>query len=606
MQFKVAIIGRSNSGKSTFISSFLDDQMLANSLHENNEKGKTKLNTQYCIRKDTVDTTFELQQNEQIIEFYINSDSLENTDDLDKLDEQNLMPEKVLEKIKRDFGKIIPDVKNIATSISIDDTAFELNEIIKNYLLSDKIKSLSLNELNDLSEKTPIIRNIIQLVIVHTTASLSASSILDGFADSEFDELGIIDTKGFGDSDELIEYDLPKADAVILMVADTYVDSDYVSMKDAISNWVNQYPIIICARDNAVNPNKFREILACDDISCHVREFKEKYGRIFKNKRSSAYKLQSVLYKESIIREKKNDEKSVMELYLTKGDTNDDLFRSLPYVFQKDEPYDEFDISEDQANDSKKLFDEVVSDILVVIMNAKIEENRAVAKLIDKLSSDETNNEVRSSILKIINPLILSAATAPSTSSQKEYQFFNISVRNRETFIANVHRQVHGPRGGTTGYYAYNYKRLARGSFVCLDDGFVEFLKSNIPHLNSIERELIARKVRRDICRYGKLSGEEGYMSFIDFNRLSTAYGVERYGDLNENPWRGHFEDYGWSYPCVREYLNKTIINYNSDFIHAASIYYGVIQRVISNAITDTLRVNISDMNNFAKGANVN
>ncbi|AIQ42924.1 GTPase [Paenibacillus sp. FSL R7-0297] len=575
---ELAVLGRSNAGKSTLISVLLADIDLGNSLHQNNDKGKTKLNAKYCLYKECDNTTFEIKKNEKLLDYYLKSEL-----NVDEVEEMGV----ALKKIEKNFADIIPEVKNLHES-SLIDLPNNFNEIVKKYI--DELSQRKLVEVLALSEQSPHLRDLIELIVVHTQASDIAKRIIDK---NKLDYFSIIDTKGFGDATSLIHYEVPKADATIFMISDKYIDSDYKDMESTITDQVKKIPTILCARGQKLRENEINEINESNNV---VSFFNENYADAFSEETTPAAKLKKYLKETGIIQTKTNSDKSMMELYLL----DDDIFRTLPHILGKNEKTGKTIVTEHMCNNSKDIYCKIVEDILQRAVYAKIKEDESVQGLIEKMTNEKTSTEIRNYILSKCNKYIMQASISPVVND-KDLQrvYFDKTVQSVSKFIETVHRYIHGPQGGTTGHYAYNYDRLAISSYVCLEKCFEELQRDGIPNLDFAQIELIIRKVRRDICRYGKLAGyQEGYTAYIDYDKLCLAYDKE---SDKAGPWKGNFYAWEYSYENVRNEINNNAI-FGVDLgkaQHAASIYYGVINRTVSNAVNGLLSTMPQEIDEF-------
>lgn len=570
--FKLAIVGRSNAGKSTLVAVLIADKKLGNSLYKGNEKGKTKLNTKYCLHKDEIETRFEIKQNKSLVEYYFRDIDWLIDDDKNTLD-------KALKKLKKDLNKIIPHINDISSELSWDELSSKVNQLVEIFL--DSLRNLTLEELMELSEEKPILRNLIELVTVHTKASLAAQNMMKQY---NCKVIEVIDTKGFGDKSELIEYEFPQIDAVIFMISDRYIDSDYITMKAVIKDQIRKVPTILCARTQKLRIQEIEEVMAADDIIECIEEFSD----AFNSEDTPACILRRYLYESNILTKRSNCQKSIMELCFNEQD----IFRSIPYIFKSGEKSGRLIVTDDIVDKSQAIYDKVIIDIISKAISAKIQEDTAVNDLIQKLSTADDLNKITQSMIYKCEKYIIEASTAVGINESLQRMYFGKMVKSLAKFINTIHRYIHGPRGGTTGYYAYNYDRLAIASYVCLEKGFEDMLNNGVEYLKPIEIELITRKVRRDICKYGKLAGQsEEYIAYIDYNRLCRAYDIERYGNEKENPWKGNFENYEYAYPKIREEIDSSSRIYckSTEFKHACSIYYGVIHRTVVDAINEVL-----------------
>jgi GTPase SAR1 family protein len=585
--FKLAVIGRSNAGKSTLVSVLLSDKSLGNSLYEGNEKGKTKLNTEYYLHTDVLETSFQIKQNENLVNYYIEKDSAEPSSEEDS---KNF--NKLHKKLKNNLASLIPDINFIPEDINLEELCNRVNHLVKIYL--DKLNSCPLEQLLSLSEEKPILRDLIELVTVHTKASPIAETLIKK---NSCETISIIDTKGFGDTSDLINYEFPKVDAVIFMISDKYIQSDYKAMEEAIQDQINKIPTIICARGQKLRIEEMGEIIESDNSISAL----EDYSDTFSQENSPACILKNHLYQNNILKERDNAHKSIMELYLHK----DDIFRTIPCILNQGEKSGKQIVTPEVAQSSKNFYDEVVADIINKAMEAKIKEDTAVERLIEKLSGNVKTTISQSMLSKCHNYIMEACICVGLNTSDSQRTYFGKTVQSIEKFTSTIHRYIHGPRGGTTGYYAYNYDRLAISSYVCLEKGFENMFREGIDSLDFAELELITRKVRRDICKYGKLAGvSENYIAYIDYSRLCKAYDVEKNGNKTENPWNGNFENYNYAYPVVRDAIdnNNNVYNKSIEFKHAASIYYGVIRRTVADAINDVLGAMPNEISDFVQG----
>lgn len=571
-----AVIGRSNAGKSTLVSMLLEDNQLGDALYQNNEKGKTKLNTKYCLYNDSKDTRFEIKQNSRVVEFY---SSTELNEDEDKTKQEK----QVIKKIINDFKELFPEIKAMAEH-TIDDFLNSFNEMIKTNI--EKWEKYELTKFLELSEKYPIIRNLIELVVVHTKASDIAKRLIKKF---KLDFITIIDTKGFGDTTSLIEYEFPQVDVAIFMISDKYIDSDYNAMQSVILDQIKKIPTILCARGQKLRIKEVECICQNEDIvSC----FDDEYADGFSDDTTPAATLKKYLIDNQIIQVKNDADKSMMELYLS----DNDIFRTVSYILKNNEKSGKDIVTERVVENSKNIYSKLVEDILDRAINAKIKEDKSVNDLIEKLTTEDVSNSIRNAIMAIADKYIIQASISPVTNNKKDqYTYMGRSVINTDKFIDTVHRYIHGPRGGTTGYYAYNYDRLAISSYVCLEKCFEKFQKQKNDYLDSAQIELIIRKVRRDICRYGKLAGvSQDYRAYIDYGKLCKAYDYEQ---SEEGPWKEHFYEWNYAYDNVRKEISED--STNADLVkaqHAASIYYGVIKRTVLNSINQVLNTMSQDV----------
>lgn len=478
-------------------------------------------------------------------------------------------------------------MKNLHES-SLIDLPNNFNEIVKKYI--DELSQRKLVEVLALSEQSPHLRDLIELIVVHTQASDIAKRIIDK---NKLDYFSIIDTKGFGDATSLIHYEVPKADATIFMISDKYIDSDYKDMESTITDQVKKIPTILCARGQKLRENEINEINESNNV---VSFFNENYADAFSEETTPAAKLKKYLKETGIIQTKTNSDKSMMELYLL----DDDIFRTLPHILGKNEKTGKTIVTEHMCNNSKDIYCKIVEDILQRAVYAKIKEDESVQGLIEKMTNEKTSTEIRNYILSKCNKYIMQASISPVVND-KDLQrvYFDKTVQSVSKFIETVHRYIHGPQGGTTGHYAYNYDRLAISSYVCLEKCFEELQRDGIPNLDFAQIELIIRKVRRDICRYGKLAGyQEGYTAYIDYDKLCLAYDKE---SDKAGPWKGNFYAWEYSYENVRNEINNNAI-FGVDLgkaQHAASIYYGVINRTVSNAVNGLLSTMPQEIDEF-------
>lgn len=574
-----AIIGRSNAGKSTLVSMLLDDHQLGSTLYQNNEKGKTKLNTKYCLHSSLKETCFEIKQNLKIAQFYFISKS---SDDEDKTKHES----RVIKSIIDDFKKLFPEIKTMV-EYTMDDFLNSFGEIVKTNI--EKWEKYELAKFFELSEEYPIIRNLIELVVVHTNASDIAKNLIKKF---ELEFISIIDTKGFGDTTSLIEYEFPQVDVALFMISDKYIDSDYKAMQGVILDQVKKIPTILCARGQKLRIEEIECICQDNDtVSC----FDGAYADGFSDDTTPAATLKKYLIENQIIHVKNDARKSVMELYLSEND----IFRTVPYILKDNEKSGRVIVTEREVENCKNIYTKLVENILDRAINAKIREDKSINDLIEKLNIDAISNSIGNDIMGLADEYITAASISPVTNNKKDqYTYMGRSVINTEKFIDTVHRYIHGPRGGTTGYYAYNYDRLAISSYVCLEKCFEKFQKQENNHLDSAQIELIIRKVRRDICRYGKLAGaSEDYKAYIDFDKLCKAYDQE---ESKDGPWKGNFYEWNYAYEKIRQEVRAEFTDANLNKAqHAASIYYGVIRRTVLNSINQVLNTMTQDIQNL-------
>ncbi|MCW3792904.1 GTPase domain-containing protein [Paenibacillus sp. LS1] len=549
-EFKVCVIGRSNSGKSTLVSVLMEDINLAQQLHENNVKGKTKLNTEFVISNKEGSSTFELIINERFI------DSLSAND--------------VTEQFIKEYTDIIPDLSNL--DCSSDDLIENIKKIIFNRI--NELKKESLSKVFSYSENNPKLRNIIEKLVVYAKASNYAQKLLNS---NTIEQLRVMDTKGFGDETDLIDYEIPVVDAVIYMISDKLVDHDYKIVRSVISDQLKQIPVILCARgQNGIRIEEIEEIINSDDI---CKEFKE-YCNDFNIAGTAAHDVKNCLYRDKILFHKSDNSKSLMEKFL-----GENLFMQLPTIVKEGAKSGKKLFQKSDVEDSKIIFTHIVVDIFKSLINAKIREEKAVENVISKVSTKA--DETFDSMYSIFKKYILEASLCLGYARSEQYKYYYHAVRSPEFFVENVHRAIIGPRGGNSGYYAYNYDRIAIGSHSCLELGFEEILEKGFGDWSYDEIELIIRKVRRNVCRFGKLSGySEDYRAFLSYDRVVGGYKEEK--DKN---WKQHFTDDTYHYPYIKESIEKDTYLKNSpvSLIHAISIYWGVLSRIVEKALRDVI-----------------
>lgn len=578
----IAIVGRSNSGKSTFVSTMIANEYLGTLLYKDNTQGKTKLNTQYYLYNDCESTTFEIILNDDVLDFYLvyfnNSQDKNFSIDIDTTIDIDATKKKII----KDFSPLLVDIKNINNCEDIDSLSEVLNKIIDdNY---NNWLNLELKDIIEISEKYPTFRNLVKLLLVKTKASTIVQELIINY---DLDYISIVDTKGFGDKTDLIEYEFPKVDISIFMVAEKLVDSDYIFMESAISDQINKIPTILCARGQKLRINEVEALFSSNKI---LEDFIYDYEDGFITDDTPATILKNNLIEKNIINVSDNN-KSFTELFLTEKD----IFRTVPYILKANERSGKNIVTEIYSNQSKKIYAILVKDILNSAINAKIKEEQSLQDLQNKLYNSNTNQQIKDSILPATHDYIVESSTSPILEDRKiQNEYFNTYVINKETFMSNIYNPIRGPRGGTTNSpYEYNYKRLARGSYVCLEKYFCDFQTNTNQHLTPKQIELLIRKVRRDICRYGGLFGyEDSYSSYIDYDKLITGY------DEEKTLWEGSFRNL-YYYPIIEQNLNK--YNFDATYFKAPSVYYGVIRNVINNAINEVLGISDKDILELAK-----
>lgn len=553
--FTIGIIGRSMSGKSTFIAHFIEDSNLKEILTNPNIKGKTKVDCEFHIQEDNkkVAVKIEVSDIDSVITYYKEADTA-----LFKKDCTSIQ-----DNLGIDIRGAIREIERVKKS---DEKITENEELISKIinLIEEKLNEKEPKEILVITEQCKELRNFIRKIIIEVAPSILGRSMLK---DKKCKKLVLIDTKGYGDNNPLAIYSLPKMDALLCMVRDNYADEDYTTMINTVGNHLKQVPVVVCAISDKLSIKQIEQIIKHKKSYSYVSAFR-KIENKFSNANEAGWRFKLTL-KEYISR--KGYQEAIMEKLL--GEEN--RFRELPYLHHKNDTYEGKVISDKAILKNEQIYDSVARDIVDKLIDAKRKEEDLIQNLRQKINNSTTQQQITSTIelmiSKEINAFLQSILDENKTDQDKYIKTRFMSI---EFFKKYIHQKIVGERGGTAKYY--NYSRLSNASYACIENAFeklneAKYLK--LMGINELELEIFIRQIRRKYSSFRLDSTLRGEV-FTDKDTVIKGY----------NQAKGKWNQNGIDYFYNKTYHLRSVAGHfsitDSEILHALSIYYLALKEI--------------------------
>lgn len=566
-EYSIAVIGPSMTGKSRFIARFINDTKTASVLYEDNDLGKTKVNTRYIFDKkiDTVKAIIVLDLDD-ITRGYTNQHRKFTTQELNEY----------VEKRYNEISNIL--TKSIQEEYMNKPQEQSDSEFICRYF--DKFSnrtdlSINLNEIFEIDlwiEPVKILKTYLE--------------------DKDIDTLSLVDTRGVFDSMEVCNRKMPSyVDANILFFkpltnTNTLIHKVADDLKLFLSN-----PTELCLRfssGGSIYPNNINDDLEdqiyklCVDKT-NSQNKDVKYLRLYED----------IFIDDGILPEKnRQDNRLFTHLLFNKfGTLIPDILEINQMEFISDEE------KELKSSASKRIFDRVAFHVVDKLIMISISEKEAVEHIKKNLQSMQTIPLAETVTRKAIDVAIDKMCIAQNRrtvypySAEKE-PYSNVLKENMKSYLINpmeknIVPQISNCKDNCEWLplqdHVYHYVSVY--AYKIIED----ITKENLFSTDEDENFLLTRMFDQMVIK--ETPSYINYVSSIVAKRCSIVafnYAIKKLFSENEQ-----FSNGEWSYNVITKRIDESIWDTEKQEYNGASWLFCLVKYTTLYEIKNTLSVQV-------------